>query len=762
MSGRLHVDDLVDVACGAERVIEGQRCFGRVAAAMFGQPARVTVGRYELLDRLGAGGSGVVYRARDPELRREVALKIVGVRSVSARQRVIMEGQALARVVHPAVVTVYDVGETSAARLAPWVSGSLRSRANAAYVVMELVEGPTLDEWASQRTADEVVQAVAAAARGLAAAHRQDVVHGDFKPSNVLVHDGQPRVIDWGLSVVGRHGETGQGTPEFMAPELEHGPATPATDQYALCWALQQLVPSPPERARLVIRTGLQTDPNRRYPSLDAVADALERREYRRAAVVAMGVVALAGWAGTDSPATPQPESAALIPIAWSDARRRDLGALLGARLEPAQPILANVDGWVEHWEATHGETDAPPRRQCLAAQARTFEAALEMITGSNADPKLSPSRIITSLPVPELCAMAPTECIVGSESAEASIALVRSAALLEGGDIAAASELLEALVLDTEVHRQPLAHARSVYWLGRARALEGSAEARSLVERAYEDASRCRDDQTATLAAIQMVWLLGADRLEPGFVEHWVRQARTALERAPNPTHEVWLLRGVAASASLSGEHTKAVETIEQARGVVERALDLESHVGASVLSDEATIRVVSGDLEGAAALHRRALAVRRKLLPAGHPDVGTSLIGLAQIATNQGQHDEAVVLLEQARDEYDRSIGEHHVYSVLLLLNLVDAHLEADQPKRALEPARAAVEQAKTHSLGQEMLARCRYALGLVLTALGEDEEAQQVFNRAAIGVPPTAAPALVRAIEEQLNAVNDRTGR
>jgi eukaryotic-like serine/threonine-protein kinase len=155
------------------------------------EPARLargaTLGRYVIEALIGAGGMGVVYRARDPDLDRAVAIKQLGqVRSDwQWRARLLREAQAMARLAHPNVVTVYDVGLAE----------------DGLFVAMEYVEGVTLRRWlAEPRTRSEIVAAFIAAARGLHAAHLAGMVHRDFKPDNVLVsHDGRVRVTDFGL-----------------------------------------------------------------------------------------------------------------------------------------------------------------------------------------------------------------------------------------------------------------------------------------------------------------------------------------------------------------------------------------------------------------------------------------------------------------------------------------------------------------------------------------------------------------------------------
>ena len=300
-----------------------------------GGPTRIA--RYQIVSLLGAGASGVVYRAFDPQLKREVALKLLrpelhgGSPEQSARMR--REAQAMARLSDPHVVAVYDVGLQD----------------GTVYLVMELIDGHTLRDWLGERprALHEILAVFADAARGLAAAHRKGLVHRDFKPENVLVgRDGRARVTDFGLARESEswlrerhaHEQTNTelfaptrglvGTPAYMAPELfEGGLATPASDQFALCvtlfmalfeqhpfkagegialselsarvrgGTLQRPAFREPSHERLfgVLQRGLAAAPAARFHDLPQLLAALERAaaERRRGVAVVAPVLAL-------------------------------------------------------------------------------------------------------------------------------------------------------------------------------------------------------------------------------------------------------------------------------------------------------------------------------------------------------------------------------------------------------------------------------------------------------------------------------------
>src|SRR4051794_3301221 len=210
-------------------------------------PPSGRIGKYELLHALGAGGMGIVWAARDPDLDREVAIKVLRAASASHEQRtrLLREARAMARLKHPNVLTVYEVD----------------SDGDRDFIAMELVDGSSLDVWLREKPpARDVWDALLAADRGLAAAHEGGLVHRDFKPHNVLrSRDGRVLVTDFGLAR-GRDDtdplaatidpgagdsvldmkltSTGQllGTPAYMAPEQFAGAAPdPRTDQFAFC-----------------------------------------------------------------------------------------------------------------------------------------------------------------------------------------------------------------------------------------------------------------------------------------------------------------------------------------------------------------------------------------------------------------------------------------------------------------------------------------------------------------------------------------------
>ncbi|MEJ7599965.1 MAG: serine/threonine-protein kinase [Kofleriaceae bacterium] len=303
------------------------------------------LGHFEIVGRLGAGGMGLVFEGRDAVLDRRVALKLLHPgRSGShvAPARLLREAQALAKLSHPNVVTVFEVG----------MAGS------DPFVAMELVEGKTLLEWMRDpHDWRDVLDVFIAVGHGLAAVHALGLVHRDFKPANVLFDArGVPKLGDFGL--VGavedpRSGssspsanptltETGSvlGTPAYMAPEQRHGTAVDGrADQYSFAKTLREVLREPiPAALEPILARALADLPDERYPTMGPLLDHLARvRRGRRArwiaagsAVAVVGAVVLAwgfGRAGSGEETCARPTGR--LTTVWSDARRTSLAAHL-------------------------------------------------------------------------------------------------------------------------------------------------------------------------------------------------------------------------------------------------------------------------------------------------------------------------------------------------------------------------------------------------------------------------------------------------
>ncbi len=254
------------------------------------------IGHFAIHQRLGAGGMGEVFAGEDVHLGRPVAIKLVrsDVDGEAYRARLLREAQAMARLEHPNVVRVYEIGN-DAGRL---------------FVAMELVDGDTLTRWLrAPRSWPDIVAMFEQVGSGLAAVHRAGLVHRDFKPDNVLVdRSGRARLTDFGLARLDAPGtvspmanpltQTGavMGTPAYMAPEQRFGADVDArADQYSFCVALRVALgavgawDAVPE-LRGVVARGLAYDAPDRYASIDELVAALAA--VRAAATASAPIVA--------------------------------------------------------------------------------------------------------------------------------------------------------------------------------------------------------------------------------------------------------------------------------------------------------------------------------------------------------------------------------------------------------------------------------------------------------------------------------------
>ncbi|WP_224364584.1 serine/threonine-protein kinase [Hyalangium versicolor] len=438
------------------------------------------VGRYTVLHVVGAGGMGVVYAAYDPELDRRIALKLVHDEALpadsreEAAARLLREAQALARLSHPHVITVFDGGR---------FDGQV-------FLAMEFIEGGTLGQWlrAEERPAEAVLEMFLEAGRGLAAAHEAGLVHRDFKPDNVLVaRDGRVRVTDFGLARLIVSGEpalgagaalpralpagaeartqTGMrlGTPLYMAPELWRGaPADARSDQFAFCVAFYEALQGErpftvdqlaegtqgpgglsgasriPPQWRLLLARGLSAKPEERFPSMAALLDALEskqasRRKRRLTVGAVLGAVGLAavgfgffGWhvKSRDVCAGSRERLAG----AWDEARKAEVHAALlktGSPLAPAawtgteRLVDRYADAWVQMrtdaCEATHmrGEQSGELldlRMSCLAQRREALRALSQVLISS--DKGIVEKAVQAAAQLPSLEGCASTEAL--------------------------------------------------------------------------------------------------------------------------------------------------------------------------------------------------------------------------------------------------------------------------------------------------------------------------------------------------------------
>ncbi len=386
-------------------------------------PRGTAIGHYVLLEPLGAGGMGSVYAAYDAKLDRRVALKLLHSDGQGAEHsaRLEREARAMARISHPHVLSVYELGHEAGRR----------------FITMELVDGWTLGDWLGlqRRGWREVLASFRAAGAGLEAAHAAGLVHRDFKPANVLVsNDGRVRVTDFGLvrlrtePTEAPSAEPGPaasadpgaltvagallGTPRYMAPEqLTGDEVTPRSDQFSFCVALYEALYGshpfgaqslgtlleamrqgpplrPPPGSRIpraiheALRRGLSHRPEDRWPELAPLLAQLardpgpRRRRWMVGGAALLGLALVLGGAGLvrreDQAACAR--AAAEIDGAWSspqrEAVRRAFAPLTEAYAVDALPrTVQRLDEYREEWAGARLALCTAARQQSLAPE---------------------------------------------------------------------------------------------------------------------------------------------------------------------------------------------------------------------------------------------------------------------------------------------------------------------------------------------------------------------------------------------------------
>ncbi|MFN0252019.1 MAG: protein kinase domain-containing protein [Kofleriaceae bacterium] len=548
------------------------------------RPIGEMIGRYRLERELGQGGMGVVFVAFDPDLERRVALKVLrATTSTEAAQRLQREARAMARLNHPNVVTVHEVGTANGRD----------------YVAMELIEGETLADWlrSQKRSEPDVVDAFVQAGRGLAAAHAAGIVHRDFKPHNVLrASSGRIEVTDFGLAREA-HAEaiatdplvatlpvglattttgsktpsslsgltvTGSllGTPAYMAPEQwTAGVVSPATDQFAFSVALwealagerpyreptveglrAQILEGPtdldvskiPRRLRRVLLRGLDPDPKKRWPSMAAMLLVIEKRGRTSAlflagggaAVIAGGAIALAlGMRGSSEPPCAPP---ALAPsTVWSERART---VLLDAGHTAAVKLL---DADFGRWASARSLVCAAPverRAPALACLDGVLQQMNAAVRAAEQLRDVPPIEIGIVLIDPNVCGTErPPRLLAPSPQMREVIEVrLREDAVAGSADPRAMKSLVERVASDPCA--SSYAHAMQAF------TVRESAEQRRLTELAETEGERCEDERVRADAALHGV--LAAVRMEflAASIPKKLRHAEVAVQRVTQP----------------------------------------------------------------------------------------------------------------------------------------------------------------------------------------------------------------------------------
>jgi serine/threonine protein kinase len=689
--------------------------YGAIAGIMHVVAAPRMIQRFEVVGHLGTGGMGSVFRARDPQLDRDVAIKVLADVDVRARPGLLptqtidlrrdgtigdllREARMMAQLSHPNVLPVYEVGLVD----------------DAVFVVMEHVDGCDLRKWLDlPRSAAEILDAFAQAGRGIAAAHARGIVHRDIKPENVLVgRDGRIRVADFGLSQLGARTAAlvqiadHRGTPRYMARELWNGgAATVRSDVFAFCTALSEALEGhevAPELRELLAR-GVDGAPAMR-PALDEILAALggrpssRRRRWPLIAAASACLVLGAGVvrvASSRSHATCEP---AALAGRWDDVRRVVFRAIFSGM--PSARLAAAIDTLdarrVAIVDIAHTACLAEARGELTAAQAATRTWCAERRAfelGADVD------HLLAKRP-------SPIE-VLNRTRAVARAEFCTEIDAPPPIDLAASRALYPRLVTLYEL--MPAERALA------AAAIEHDATAAGDLELAARGALE------RGIAQWQNDDLTGAD-------ETLSRANRLALD-VHTTNYAAIAMAERSRVAGMRGDPNGE-------RGFGQAALDLASkptvapNVKARIYDVLGRADRDRGDLAAAAEKLQKALDL---LAQAGHPDSSSELnIRLALIKTLEETEDHVPLALKLARETVDQTradFGTHDTGYAIALNMLADVMLASNDPVGALPYERASlVAELETMPRDHPNIYKTRLGLALDLLRCGQYDEARQ----------------------------------
>ncbi len=755
-------------------------------------PRGATVGRYVVTDLIGAGAMGVVYGAWDPQLQRRIALKLLRPDRAHGEARLLREAQAMARVQHPNVVAVHDVGMLD----------------DRVFVAMELVEGETLAGWllGERRTWREVVAMFLQIGEGLAAAHAAELVHRDFKPDNVLVGaDLRARVGDFGLAhataaaAPAALGPATQlaGTPAYMAPEqLAGGAADARSDEFAFCLALYEALygerpfaggdletlrdaiaagevrPAPagsrvPARVRRVALRGLAADPAKRYPAMRPLLGALSRAQrgtaVRGLAVGAVAVVALVA-ATAHRTADPCDGAERVWGDVWTDpARAAVQQAFAHTGRASSSYAFAQVDrtmsAYRDAWIATERRvceatrvrhTQAEPlleaRMQCLDDRRREAAALAHVLASADAALVDDSAKALGGLDVVEACATArASEEAAPDPRADALRGKLADAkALDDAGRYAQGLEVARAAVDDAHRIGDRALEAKLLYRRGHLEKQANAGAPEATLHAAVDAALAGRDDGTAADAWTYLTYLAGFDAGRRAEGERYAADAAAMIERMGGDD-----LREIRRLHYVVGLVYTDEQRLDEARAMLDRANALILRAGAPeqlVVDHEQTrgmLGLATGKLADAYDAYHRVRESRERTSGPDNPGLVTSLYNEAVALVLLGRSPEAEPLYRRALGLL-ASVGKSGNNEAFGRLGLARALRKLGRPAEALDEDRRAVaiydaQQPPPGWIGEALLGQ-----GEDLLALARAREAIAPLERSlAIRATPDADP-------------------
>jgi len=748
-----------------------------------------SIDRFLVIEPLGEGGMGVVYAAYDPELDRKVAIKLLHPRvgdSADLRARLLREAQAMARLSHPNVVSVYDVGTFK----------------DDVFVAMEFVDGRTLRAWLKEKARSwrEVLGVFRQAGQGLAAAHAAGLVHRDFKPTNVLVRkDEVVKVSDFGLALthssasrdsraamdaasVGpsspRSDSTaptlqsspGVGTPGYTAPEQLRGEAIDArADQYAFCVALYEalLGERPFEGKTLVtamsttgsaelgtgslevakkanvpgwvirpILRGLSAAPSERFESLDALLTSLSaephskwRRASAVAAVTAVLVASAAGYRAVQEHNQVCKGAEAKLAGIWDPPRTTAIERAFVSTGKPfARAAFAGIesqlDAHTRSWVAMHTEA-------CEATRLRAEQSeALLDLRMDCLRRRLDEVKALTDVFV-----RADAQIVEKAVEATQSVAPLQAcadAASLTAPVKPPADPASRAAV---ETQRKALAQVQALRDTGKY--AEGLELAKRLAPEAQKLGYKPLEAE-ALFALGSLQSKMGDEKAAERTLEEagWAAEAGRDDQLKAKSWMELLHVVGYQ-QAHLEQAHQLA----RRAAATVER-LDSPPPVKAKLEFELGSLALREGKHADAADHLKQSLEIRRQMLGPDHQDVANTLTALASVLRARGAYEESLIYSRQSLAILEKVLGPDHPLVADALIVIGTALRRAGKPQEALAADQRSLAIREKALPDSPMVAAALSDVGMDLRALSRNGEAMD-FQKRALAIEQKVLP-------------------
>ena len=772
-----------------------------------------SLGRYVLLSAVGSGGMGVVYAAYDPELDRKLAIKLLRPDLTAGsvgrrREQLLTEAQAMARLNHPGVVAVHDVGTVG----------------DQIFVAMEFVDGGTLRQFIDTNPPWPAVLATfIEAGRGLAAAHAAGIVHRDFKPENVLVGaDGRVRVTDFGLALPSGSGATGKlaGTPAYMAPEQMVGGATDVrTDVFSFCAALYEGLyavrpfagttltdlreavergdfATPPPKAKVpawirrVVLRGLAADRAARWQTMSELLEALDvrhdpRRRARRVGAIAIAVLCVALAALSTARVVSRGRTLCRVPDgepagAWDPARRQQTSASIARAAGDvmAQRVTRAVDDrvtawramWTEACEATRVRGNQSSelldlRMACLDERRRELGALTNLLATADVDTAERALSAVAGLSSLDGCADAdalrqlqkPPRDPKQRQQNDALVAEVQKAfALHLTGHWREALDIARAVDRDAAATGYAPLQAQAAHLVGVLEAEGGDyAGAAAALQRGAVFAIAGGDDGMLVYCWTDLIFVVGHQQRRIPEGKLWADYARSVIERhGGNESMELGRLSQLGLVLSDDGD-PQAISILERVVALTEKIDGPDANDTAIAIVSLANELALRKEVSRAEPLHARAERIFERNLGRGHIDTLRAISNHGFDLIQLGRAAEAEPILAKNTADTEAILGRDNPSTATARINwgealeLLGRHVEARKAEQD-----AVTDLARIAGADHPVLIEPLTWEAIAAQALGDGKDARVLLARAlAIG---EAAKVPERDLEKTREAI------